>query len=307
VLRLASGEEYKLTTGKTVTGELLTATANDQGVKIKVGEGEYETVPWNSFSQDDIKTFAKNAKLLTFVEPFVEVTQAERAQKKEVTIKLPPRLERPAKQSLFGAMFSSGLGIFIMFLIYAGNIYAGYEVSIFRGRPALLVCGLAAIPVLGFVATIVFLSIPTAVQASTPATEVPIEANVEAAAVAGGEEAVNPMQGDAAQPGGLHLHTEAPAAKAAEPQVTTFQRGQFTFNRRFFETKFAAFFGVVRREADKNLELVIKSARGQYKCERITRIAAADVHVQVQKGHVSEEVLIPFTEIQEIQLTNRPA
>jgi hypothetical protein len=111
-------------------------------------------------------------------------------------------------------------------------------------------------------------------------------------------------------PGGLKLHTEAgpdAAAAAALPQTTSYQRGQFTFNRRFIETKFPGFFGVVRRDADKDMVLVIKAARGEYIGQRISRIAANDLHLQVQHGHATEEVMVPFQEIQEIRLKHKDA
>jgi hypothetical protein len=101
-----------------------------------------------------------------------------------------------------------------------------------------------------------------------------------------------------------HQETEKDK-KPSLPQTTTFQRGQFTFNRRFFETKFSGFFGVVRRDADKDMVLVIKAARGEYVGQRISRIAANDLHLQVQRGPASEEVMIPFQEMQQIQLRHK--
>ena len=101
-------------------------------------------------------------------------------------------------------------------------------------------------------------------------------------------------------------HTEAaPAAAAAE--IQTFKRGQFTFNRRFIETKFSGFFGMVRRDAEKNLVLVIKSARGEFIVTRISRIATNDLHADVHRGGASQEVQIPFSEILEIQIKPRDA
>ena len=95
--------------------------------------------------------------------------------------------------------------------------------------------------------------------------------------------------------------------KPAIPATVTYQRGQFTFNRRFIETKFPGFFGVVRRDADQDMVLVIKSSRGEYIGQRISRIAANDLHLQVQRGHASEEVMIPFVEIKEIRLQHKDA
>jgi hypothetical protein len=247
-----------------------------------------------------------------FVEPFIEITQEEKLKKTEVNIKQPPRFPQPPRQSLLGAMFSSGLGLFVALALYAGIVYAGYEVAIFRGQPPLLVCGLSAIPFLGFLAPIAFLSLPTKGQAAEALEQaVPAEqaAATPTAATAGraDDEDLNPMHATGAEhPAGLKLaHTEPEATKSALPETITYKRGQFTFNRRFFETKFPGFFGVVRREADKDLVLVIKSARGEYYGERISRIAANDLHLQVHSGHATEEVLIPFQEIQEVHLKHK--
>jgi len=105
----ASAETYKLSTGETLNGEALPTTANDQGVQIKIGEGQYQKVPWASFSQDDLKAFAKNQKMEPFVQPFIEPNPEARIKRTEVTLRQPPRLERPPRESLFGALFSSSV------------------------------------------------------------------------------------------------------------------------------------------------------------------------------------------------------
>jgi hypothetical protein len=221
-----------------------------------------------------------------------------------VNIKQPQRLERPAVKSLVGALSSTGLGVFLLLLLYAANLYAAYEVSIFRARPVALVCGLAAIPLLGVVSPIVFVSLPTKLKPSEPAAETQEAAPGEAPEAA----VVNPMlDASVPHPSGLKLHTEEAPAQAALPKTEIFQRGQFTFNRRFFETKFGGFFPVVRRDADKDMVLVIRALRGEYLGQRISRIAANDLHLLVQRGHASEEVMIPFQEIKEIQLKHKDA
>src|SRR5262245_39168689 len=161
---VARADTFQLTTGEAVSGELLPASATDQGVQIKIGEGQYQRVQWANFTQEDLKKFKAIPKLAPFVEPYIEVTQEERIKKTEVPIKQPPRLELPPKSSLLGSMFSSGLGILILLLLYAAIIYAGYEVAIFRGQSVPLVAGLSAIPFLGFFVPIIFLCIPTKVQ-----------------------------------------------------------------------------------------------------------------------------------------------
>jgi hypothetical protein len=287
----------------------LPTTANDQGVQIKVGEGDYQRVAWTSFSQDDLRNFVKNQRMEPFVEPFIEITQAEKLKKTEVNIKEPPRLERPVRHSLLGALSSSTLGISVLLLLYGATVYAGYEVALFRAQPPALVCGLSAIPLLGLLAPIVFLSIPTRV--SKTAAEIREEAAAaQSAAEAGPQlkpasDEVNPMQGQAEHPASLKLaHAEE---KPQVPETVTYQRGQFTFNRRFIETKFPGFFGVVRRDAERDMVLAIKTSRGEYTGQRISRIAANDMHLEIQRGGANEEVLIPFQEIQQIRLKHKDA
>ena len=313
-------DTYQLTSGETVNGEVLPTSANDAGVSVKVGEGDYKKVPWDSFSQEDLRKFRDDpklsAKLGPLVEPFIVVTAEERAKKTEIpNLKQPARLPRPAAQSLLGALFSSGLGLFLLLVVYGATIYAGYEVAIFRAQPVPLVAGLSAIPLIGVLAPIIFLAMPTKVQPIEQTWETQPDTRPAA------PEAVNPMQGETAQqhPAGLRLaadtapvSTATPSAASAEakptlPPTQTFARGQFTFNRRFIETKFANFFGVVRHGADKDMVMVVKAARGQYTCNRISRIAANDFHVEVHHGHASEEIMIPFQEIKEIQLKHKDA
>jgi hypothetical protein len=294
-------ETFRMSNGETITGELLLSSAKDEGIQIKVDEGKYERVPWASFSQEDLKRLAQNPKLQPLVEPFIEISQEQRIKKTEVRIEQPPRLDRPPKQFLLGALFSSGLGVFVMVLLYAANIYAGYEISIFRARPPAVVCGVSAIlPIIG---PILFLALPTQLKPSAETFEA-----APAETVGTAQDEVNPMLADgAAHPTSLKLHSEPEQQKSNLPETATFQRGQFTFNRRFFETRFPGFFGVVKREADKDMVLVIKAARGSYVGQRISRIAANDLHIQVQKGPATEEIMIPFSEIQEIQLKHKNA
>jgi hypothetical protein len=309
---LLHADTFKLANGQTMNGEVLPTTANDQGVQIKVGEGDYQRVPWASFSQDDLRNFSKNQRMGPFVEPFIEITQQEKIKKTEVNIKQPPRLDRPPRQSLLGALASSTIGVLVLLLVYAATVYAGYEVAIFRAQPPALVCGLSAIPLLGILSPIVFLSLPTRVGKT--AAEVREEAAAAQSAAepipqaAGAAADVNPMQGQAEHPAGLKLaQTDAGPDKTRLPETITYQRGQFTFNRRFIETKFPGFFSVVRREADRDMVLSIKTSRGEYNGQRISRIAANDLHLEIQRGGATEEVLIPFQEIQQIRLKHKDA
>jgi len=231
----ARADEFRLNNGETLNGEAVFPTANDQGVQVKIGDSQYQRVPWGSFSQDDLKKFAKNSKVEPFVQPFIEPDPQEKIKRTEVDIKEPQRLEQPPKTFLFAALFGSSLGLLMVFLVYAANVYAAYEVAIFRAKPPALVCGLAAVPGLGIFATIAFLAMPTRIKrAEEPVEEVAPEATAAQAASDAASAGVNPMQGEgAAHPSALKMAQEAPK-KSAIPDPVVFQRGQYTFNRRFF-------------------------------------------------------------------------
>lgn len=297
-------DTFQLLDGSTLTGEIILPATAD-GVNIKVSQGNYQRVAWTNLAQVTLQELLKDARLAPFAEPYIEVSDEERLKKTEVVIKPPPRLERPVKGSLLGALFGSSVGLAVMLLLYAANIYAGYEISLIRAYSPGMVCGIAAVaPVIG---PIVFLCLPTRMEA---AQDVPTEAPPAEEAAPGEEGAVAATAtGATAEPAhtGLSLARPqaAPASAAPPPQI--FQRGQFTFNRRFIETKFVGFFGIVRRDADKDMVLQIKSARGEYTVSRITRIAANDMHVEVRKGAATSEVTIAFAEIQEIRLKHKDA
>jgi len=124
-------------------------------VQIKVGEGKYEKVPWANFSQEDLKRLPRSRKLEPLVEPFIEITQEEKTKKTELTSKT-TRLERPAAQSLIGASFHPAWGVCSAAAVWRPISTPGMKVSIFRARPAALVCGISA--VLPLAGPIIFLS-----------------------------------------------------------------------------------------------------------------------------------------------------
>jgi hypothetical protein len=311
---IARADTFQLNDGSTMTGDIISADEN--GIRFRLADGNYtDPVPWTKFSQDDLKKIAKDdPKKAALVSPFIEIPEAQRLQKTEVTNPVQPtRLKRPPAQSLFGAMLSSTVGLFVIVLLYGAIIYAAYEVALYRRRPPALVCGLAAVPGFGLLSPIIFLWLPaqrgsveeeeTYQAENTPAPEAP-------SFIVPGTPAATP-EASAENAGGLHISHAAPAAAAgsaggpALPPTQIFQRGAFMFNRRFFETKFSGFFGIVRRDAEKDMIILIKSARGEYQAERISRISANDLHAQVRKGPATEEVTIPFTEIQEVRLKHK--
>ncbi|MGH8024145.1 MAG: hypothetical protein ACRED1_11215, partial [Limisphaerales bacterium] len=253
---------------------------------------------------------AKNPKIRSYAEPFIEAPPPPRSQL-QVRVHPVSRLELPPKQSVIGALFSSFIGIILILLIYAANIYAGYEIAIFRARPIGLVTGIAAVaPIAG---PIIFLSMPTLVEGGATEQDMQVETGAPPGATAAPHAA--PVAAAQSPAAGSDAPAQEPTqavpagwqAAVSLPETQVFQRGQFTFNRRFFETKFSDFFGMLRHGSAKDMVLVIKTARGQHIVERITRIAANEAHFEVVTGTARQEVLVPFGEILEIRLKHKDA
>jgi hypothetical protein len=283
---------YTLEDGGSIIGEPLLSTAGDDGVKIRQGDGTYTNVSWGSFSQKDLKEFAKDTKLTDFVEPFIIISAEDKAAMTHVDIKEVERLSRPDKGSVIGSLFGSGLGWLVILLVTAANAYAGYEIAIFRARNTWLVAALGAIPFVGFVSNIVWLSMPTHIEKvpeptpeeiaemeeQRPEFKVPLAGEIEAA------------------------HAAAEGRDLSVPKDEVFGRGKFTFNKRFFETRFADFFGTVRRGEQKFKYMIIKTAKQEIMVDRITRVTPSDVYVNAVRG-ASGEVGVKFADLKEVRLT----
>jgi hypothetical protein len=64
---------------------------------------------------------------------------------------------------------------------------------------------------------------------------------------------------------------------------------------------------MTRPEAELDKILTFKTARGTFIVQRISRISANDITLQVQKGPASEDVVVPFVEVQEVQVKHKDA
>jgi hypothetical protein len=298
LVTLAGALTFELTDGTKLEGDVL--LAKPDSLQIRMEGNKYEKIEWSKFSQATLTELKKDSKLASFVEPYIEVSLDEKIKKTEVVIKEVPRVPRPAKGSVIGGLFSSSVGIFCLLLLYAANIYAGYEIALIRAQSPALVCGVAALaPIIG---PIIFLSIPTKMPKSQE------EEQPFATEELPGEHSAS--YGAPASP-----HTSAPQHASQEsvpvaqalPQTQVFKRGQFTFNRRFIETKFAPFFAIERKPADRDLDLVVKTVRGDFLVTRIADIGAADMRVDASSGGAHQQTQIAFAEIQEIQIKHKDA
>lgn len=278
----------KLADGGTVVGRII--SAKDQYVQVSLdtpGATTTTNIPWGRLSQETLQTLATNRTAgpyaSIFVDPKIPPRNARAAKK--ITIKPPPRLDRPQD----GSLFASPVMLTLLFIIYAASIYAGWEIGVFRQWPPAVTALMGAIlPIIG---PAIFLAMPT----RRPKEEAPVEMPVMAEEVPVAAEEVPPEP------------VEQQPAQPAVPEVVVYPRGQFTFNRRFFETKFAGFLKMVPGEAERDKVILIKSARGEYTGHRFSKVEPNEVYLQVRKGGATEEIMIPFNEIFEVQVKQKDA
>ena len=312
------GATYQMSSGQTITGDPLHYDAN--GVVFKYADGRTSArMAWTNFTENALKEFAHDPKAQTFVSPFLDTPEEDVRTKKPVNVKLPPRLDRPTPRSAVGSLFASPLSIALMALVYLANLYAASEIALYRRRPKALVVGLAALaPV---VAPAIFLCLPTRTEEAEPemATYVPEAAPPRSIPSAPPPRPASnysppatfqvPSAATATETAAEEAAEEAPPPPAAPklPAPVVYQRGQTMFNRRFFETKLSGFLRMVPSDAEKDMLIDIKSARGEYVGNRISKLQPDNLTLQFHKGSASSDVTISFTEIQEVTVRHKDA
>ncbi len=280
-----AAETVTLTDGTTQTGDIV--KFDDNGLMLRGDNDAYNNVPWGKLSQDSLKHLANNPKLKPLVEVFIEPDTAARPAKADITVNPVTRLERPTNPSLFGGLFGSPVGLFILLVLYGANLFAAYEISIVRARPAVQVLGLSAIlPIIG---PVVFLILPMKVEAPPEEVHFAPPAGTADAAAARTPEEIQIVEASWQK-----------EEKKPEPQI--FARGKFTFNKRFVETKFAGFFGEPKGDALK-FSMEVKTAAAHFAVDRIMRVEGTDVILETTQP---AQVTVALNDILEIKLTPKP-
>jgi len=318
----ASAGSYTLTDGTKIEGEPVSVTEN--GVVFQTTDGtDLGRIVWDNFTQDSIRALlakAKNARERALIEPLIEELPQEKAQRKEIIVKPIQPPDRPTTHLGIMAIFHSPVGLAILLILYGANLFAAYEVALYRRQPLPTVCGLAAIPFFGVFSPIIFIAMPTRTGTIEGQMDESPEAQTRFRVTAPPTDAAAPPPGEDAgagsgsypsaltaetvatpQPGGSLAQATAPAL----PEPVVFQRGEFSFNRRFFETKLAGFFRLVPGEAERDMVVYIKSGRGNFAGRRITRITPAELYLQVFHDNATADEMIPFVEILEVQVRHK--
>jgi hypothetical protein len=319
---------YTTTDGQTISGEPVSYDKN--GVVIKLSSGSFAPrTAWTKFTQESLnalKAEAKRPQDVEFIDPYLEENVQQDVQRQVIEIKPVDRVERPTGSTGIFAGLKSPLWFTIMMILWGGNIFAGYAVGHFKNlAPAIGPAVAALIPFFGPIG-LLFMPARMDYIERKQAQQADDEATALAAEQAAAAEAAHPPEEPHADVPAEHVHTppppatgrpqtsfslpqqaaNAPAPAPAQPTVS-FRRGDFTFNRRFFETKMPGFFRVVPSEEDKDLVLDVKSLRGHFIAKRIPKITQTDLHLETFKGDATAEEVVPFVEIQEVQIRNKDA
>lgn len=287
--RLAAAEPVtiNLTDGTALTGDIL--KFDDNGVFLRATGDFYTNLPWARFSQATLKQLSANPKIRVLAEPFIEPDISQRPAKPEIQINPVKRMERPASPSIFGGLVKSSVGWFLLLVIYFANLYAAYEVAVVRARAPFQVMGLSALlPIIG---PAIFLFLP--MPAEKPAEPAP-----------GADAPGAPSAVPGAKPQDEIKIVDA-SWKQEEKKIESmvFSRGKFTFNKRFVETKFAAFIGEPVGDGLK-FTMHLKSGQGEFTVERIAQVGAADALFETKERG---QITVTFADIQEIKLVPKPA
>ena len=313
MLQGANAGAYTLADGTSISGDPI--NYNDAGVLLKTGEDSYlPRIPWGKFTDEALRQLlneakkAKNTHDQAILEPMVpDEPASEKAKFRQIAVKPVEMPVRPGGPLGVLAILGSPLGWLLLLVLYGGNLFAACEIAIYRNRPLPTVCGLAAIPLIGVATSLYFLSLPE----QAPAEDL---SSPSGAAAAPGSNAPVPMP-PASTPAGREM-AAAPAEEEPEPALfmssqpklpepLVFRRGDFLFNRRFFETKLTGFFRVVLSAADKDMLIHIKSDRGDFVGKRISRITPSELYLEVFKEDATAEEMIPFVEILEVQIRHK--
>lgn len=291
----APTNQYVMTTGDILKGEI--ASVNEDGLVVRLTIGGFsDRVPWTKFTQETLQTLVNNPQAKKFAEPFLDVPLDLKPKKapvkKAFTPKPVERIELPPAKSDFLAVVTAPATIAFLALLWLANLYAAYEVAVFRGRPVPLICGVSAL--LPIVGPLVFLSLPSlhdygAASAGPAHPSAEVSDQIGAPPPPGGSGALSMKKGEAAH-GSL------------QPAVYT--RNEINFDRRFFETKFPGYFRVVLGAAEKQMVIVIKTVKEEYIVQRFSRITGNEIHLQLVRGSKTD-VGVSFGEIIQVELCSK--
>lgn len=298
VARLAA-TEFKTAAGDVYNGEV--SSIDKDGLVIRLTEGGFSPrIDWPKLSEETLKDLSSNPKAKRFVEPLLDLPDAEVAirESKKIELKQVDRVPLPQTNHGLIAALTAPNGLILLGALYLANLYAAFEVARYKWRPVPLVCGLAA--VLPIVGPLIFLAVPKyEKEEQISATEAALAESVLTTPT---QSAPPPSAPPGASGMGMARGQHAAPANDALPKI--FKRGETTFNRRFFETQFPTFFRVIASEADKDLVIEVDLGKQKIIASRISRITSAEINF---KNSAGVETPAEFSAIVEVKLRHKDA
>jgi hypothetical protein len=311
---------FRTVDGQKFVGRTVKYTA--EGVSFKLTEGPRagafsEKIAWMRFTPETLQYFATDLDARPYAQLLIVIADSEMDEEmasanertEMASIEKPESMShgREYQAASFIGSFFKGGGFLLLLLLYAANIYAGYELSFFRRYPIAVTCGAAAVA--PFIGPIVFLCMPTK-KKRRMVVEEPEEEEYEEEYAEGeyGEEVVaydeygNPLP---AEPAYVEPEPEPEPEPVVLPETKLFKRGQFNLNRRFVESKFAGFFRAVPGENEKDMVLVVRAAQGEFISNRILKATNTEVTFAVSKGDAFMDKVIPLNDLLQIVLKHK--
>ncbi len=301
----------KMADGSTTSGDVNTYT--DRGLVVRMADGNFQTIAWGKISQEslvELRDKARNARDREQVEPFLPFGDTGPKDVKKVLLTDPERPSRPTGTTGLFGMFGSGLGLFLLFVAYCANLFATYEIAIYRRLSLGIALGGAA--VLPIVAPIVFFLAPPSMFGSRRSELIEdgeenssLSLDLKGTRLEAQEDQIQHSETNQRRRGntGNTSKSDKQTPPASVPTIlSVFERGKVVFNRRFFETKLGPFLKTVPASDAVGKQLVFDTHRGVFIGTKVSMIEQTYLELFVDAGNASAVERIPFIEIQSVRI-----
>ena len=303
-----TAEVFEFYNGNSLEGEV--SVLDETGLVVRLESGGFsDRQELVYLTQETLNRLARNREYVPYIRPFLDLPE-ENPHPPVIHVREVERLALSDRGGSLFAALKSPLGLLFLVVFYAANLIAAFEISVYRGYPKAMVCGIALI--IPGITPLVFLLLPPAKgsyaedyqEAEEPMAEYPEE--LEPAPPPPPELAA-PSTPGVPQAGRPKLGLQqAAATKTSDVAASAvYTRNDTTFNRNFFETTFGEFFRVVPSPAVKDMVLVFKGVKKEAVAKRITRISANEIRVQLVANN--KELPLTFGELVQVTLRHKDA
>ena len=301
----------KMADGSSLSGDVNTYT--DRGLVIKGADGNFQTVSWGKISLQslvELRDKARNARDREQVEPFLPFGDTGATEVKRIMLTDLEHPSRPAGATGLLGMFGSGLGLFLLVIVYGASLYAAYEIAVYRRLAMGTAMGGAAI--LPVIAPVVLFFAPASMFAAKRTEEFDegeelsgLSLDLKGTRLEAQQDQIQHSETNQRRRGNTG-HTSKSDKKAPPASVPTilsvFERGKVVFNRRFFETKLGPFLKTVPGPEATGKQLVFETHRGVFIGTKVSTIEQTYLELFVDAGNASAVERIPFIEVQSVRI-----